>query len=110
LCHFDLDGKYVETVTRHLRRPCQASVHGDFLVVSELEGRVTILDRDNAPVAFLGDNPQKAQWANYAVDPVEIAPTAFSAAHGCFVDGEANIYISDWNHIGRVTKLVRVAA
>ena len=23
LCHFDLDGKYVRTVTRHLRRPCQ---------------------------------------------------------------------------------------
>jgi hypothetical protein len=110
LCHFDLDGKYVATVTRHLRRPCQASIHGDFLVVSELEGRVTILDRDNVPVAFLGDNPQKAQWANYGVDPGEIGPAAFSAAHGCFVDQEANIYISDWNHIGRVTKLERVTA
>jgi len=110
LCHFDLDGKYVETVTRHLRRPCQASIHGDFVVVSELEGRVTILDRDNVPVAFLGDNPQKTQWANYDVNPQNIAQAEFSAAHGCFVDGEANIYISDWNHIGRVTKLVRVKA
>jgi hypothetical protein len=79
-------------------------------VVSELEGRVTILDRDNVPVAFLGDNAQKAQWANYGVDPGAIAPTAFSAAHGCFVDQQANIYISDWNHIGRVTKLERVTA
>jgi hypothetical protein len=40
----------------------------------------------------------------------EIASTAFSAAHGCFVDQESNIYISDWNHLGRVTKLVRVKA
>lgn len=105
LCHFDLDGKYVRTVTEHLRRPCQISFHGDYAVVSELEGRVVILDRYNVPVAFLGDNPQKLQWANYTLAPDSISPTTFSAAHGCFVDHEANIYISDWNKTGRVTKL-----
>jgi hypothetical protein len=110
LCHFDFDGKYVQTFTRHLRRPCQASIHGDYLVVSELEGRVTILDRDNVPVAFLGDNPQKAQWANYNVNPNEVSAVAFSAAHGCFVDHEMNIYVSEWNQTGRVTKLVKVSA
>jgi len=82
----------------------------DYVVVSELEGRVTILDRDNAPVAFLGDNARKAQWANYNVKPEDIAPAAFSAAHGGFIDREANIYVSDWNQTGRITKLVRVNA
>jgi hypothetical protein len=109
LCHFDFDGKYVRTVTQHLRRPCQISFYGDYAVVSELEGRVVVLDKDNAVVAFLGDNPQKTQWANYKVDPAQVAPTTFSAAHGCFVDKNANIYVSDWNHIGRITKLARVA-
>jgi len=109
LCHFDFDGKFVRTVTQHLRRPCQVSFHGDYALVSELEGRVTILDRDNAPVAFLGDNPQKSQWANYQLQPGEIAPTFFSAAHGCHIDQQGNIYISDWNHVGRVTKLTRSA-
>lgn len=108
LCHFDLDGRYVRTVTQHLRRPCQVSFHGDYAVVSELEGRVTILDRDNAPVAFLGDNPQKTQWANYELDPNSIGPAVFSAAHGCFIDSEANIFVSDWNQTGRLTKLARV--
>jgi hypothetical protein len=107
LCHFDFDGKFVRTVTKHLRRPCQVSLHGDYAVVSELEGRVTILDRDNAPVAFLGDNPQKAQWANYQLKPGEVAPALFSAAHGCHIDHEGNIYVSDWNQTGRVTKLAR---
>jgi hypothetical protein len=110
LCHLDFDGKFVGTVTQHLRRPCQVSFHGDFAVVSELEGRVTILDRDNAPVAFLGDNPHKAQWANYQLQPNEIAPAVFSAAHGCHIDRDANIYVSDWNQIGRVTKLMRLSA
>jgi hypothetical protein len=107
LCHFDFDGKFVRTVTQHLRRPCQVSFHGDYALVSELEGRATILDRDNAPVAFLGDNPHKAQWANYQLQPGDIAPAFFSAAHGCYIDQQANIYVSDWNQTGRVTKLTR---
>jgi hypothetical protein len=108
LCHFDLDGHYVRTITQHLRRPCQASFHGDYAVVSELEGRATILDRDNVPVAFVGDNPQKSQWANYELDPHAINAAVFSAAHGCFIDSEANIFVSDWNQTGRLTKLSRV--
>jgi hypothetical protein len=107
LCHFDLDGQYVRTVTEHLRRPCQISFFGDYAVVSELEGRATVLDRNNVPVAFLGDNPEKAQWAKYELDPHDINTAVFSAAHGCFVDSEANIFVSDWNQTGRVTKLTR---
>ena len=108
LSHFDLDGRYVRTITQHLRRPCGISFHGDYAVVSELEGRATILDRDNVPVAFLGDNPQKAQWANYDVDPNAIQAAMFSAAHGCYTDSAANIFISDWNQTGRITKLSRI--
>lgn len=107
LCHFDLDGRYVRTVTQHLRRPCQVSFYGDYAVVSELEGRATILDRNNVPVAFIGDNPKKVQWANYNLDPSVINAVVFSAAHGCFIDAEANIYVSDWNQTGRITKLTR---
>jgi hypothetical protein len=110
LCHFDFDGKFVRTVTQHLRRPCQIGFHGDYAVVSELEGRVTILDRDNTPVAFLGDNPQKTQWANYQLKPGDIAPVFFSAAHGCHIDRQGSIYVSDWNQTGRVTKLAKLNA
>jgi Planctomycete cytochrome C len=32
------------------------------------------------------------------------------AAHGCHINQQANIYVSDWSHTGRVTKLVREIA
>jgi hypothetical protein len=110
LTHYDFDGKFVRNTTLHLRRPCQISFHGDHAIISELEGRVTILDKDNAPVAFLGDNPHKDQWANYKVPLADIAPVWFSAAHGCYIDSDASIYVSDWNVTGRVSKLARVNA
>lgn len=110
LVHMDFDGKFVRNASLHLRRPCQVSFLGDHSIVSELEGRVTVLDKDNVPVAFLGDNPDKAQWAKYRLDPKTIAPAVFSAAHGCFVDQAGNVYISDWNKTGRVTKLEKLRA
>jgi hypothetical protein len=61
-------------------------------------------------VAFLGDNPYKEEWANYQLPPGEIAPAFFSAAHGCHIDHDANIYISDWNRTGRLTRLARKQA
>jgi hypothetical protein len=110
LCHLDFDGKFVRTIAKHLRRPCQVSLYGDYAIVSELEGRVSVLDRDNTPVAFLGDNPRRAQWANYRLKPDEIESRFFSAAHGCHIDHNSNIYISDWNQTGRVTALVRLSS
>lgn len=107
LVHLDFDGKFVRTYSRGLRRPCQVSFIGDHAVVSELEGRATILDKEGIPVAFLGDNPDTAQWAKYDLPVDHISPGCFSAAHGCYADPKGDIYISDWNKRGRVTKLTR---
>ncbi len=71
---------------------------------------MTILDKDNAPVAFLGDNPQRVAVGKLSSSiPARSPRTTFSAAHGCYIDASANIYVSDWNHTGRITKLVRTA-
>lgn len=105
LQHFDLDGNFIAVVTENLRRPCSMSFHGDKVAVAELQGRVTILDGDNNHAAYLGDNPDEKQWANFKVNPTDFQEGIFTAPHGVSFDKAGNVYVMDWNYTGRVSKL-----
>lgn len=105
LVHLDLDGQWIGVHATHLRRPCALSFHGDECAVAELEGRVTILDKSGAPIAFLGDNPNKKQWAKFPVAVKDWQEGVFTAPHGLCYDAAGNLYVQDWNATGRVTKL-----
>ena len=110
LKHYDLDGNLLGVFTTNLRRPCAMSFWGGYCAVAELEGRVTIVDKTGAPVAFLGDNPDNTQWANFKVELADLPAGIFSAPHGLSYDSEGNLYVQDWNKSGRITKLRRVSA
>jgi sugar lactone lactonase YvrE len=110
LQYFDLDGNFVKIVAENLRRPCAPSFHGDHFAIAELEGRVTIFDKDNKEVAHLGDNPDHAQWATNKVDPKDFKPGIFTAPHGLSYDHEGNIYVMDWNLSGRLSKFKPIGA
>ncbi len=107
LQYFTLDGEHVSVFAPFLRRPCSVSFHGDMAVVAELQGRVTLLDSNNNPVAFLGDNPEQRFWANFRTDSSDWVPGIFTAPHGACFDNEGNVLVMDWNFKGRITKLVR---
>ncbi|HEY8253163.1 MAG TPA: hypothetical protein VIG39_00905, partial [Rhizomicrobium sp.] len=51
LVHMGLDGHVIGVFAQNLRLPSALSIHGDELAVAELEGRVTILDRDGKMLA-----------------------------------------------------------
>jgi len=108
LKHYDLEGNFLGVFATNLRRPCALSFHGDYVAVAELEARVTIIDLNGAPVAFLGDNPDQAEWANYKVELEDVPAGIFSAPHGLSFDPDGNLYVQDWNKSGRLTKLRRV--
>jgi hypothetical protein len=107
LVQLDLDGKFVRTLTTDLRRPCSVSIRGEFAAVAELEGRVIITDRDGKIVATLGDNPDKEQWAKYKLAPELWREGIFAAPHGVAFDAAGNLFVQDWNYLGRLTKLRR---
>jgi DNA-binding beta-propeller fold protein YncE len=107
LVHFDLEGKWLGVHASDLRRPCAMVFRGDNLAVAELESRVVILDKAGKPIAFLGDNPDKSQWANFDVAPKDQHLGIFTAPHGLSFDKAGNLYVQDWNKTGRVTKLMK---
>src|SRR5688572_26761328 len=55
--HWDLDGNFVKVIQKDLRMPAAVHFRGDYAVIPELQGRVTVLDKSGAIVAQVGDNP-----------------------------------------------------
>ena len=110
LVHLSLDLEFKGVHTTGLRRPCAASIWGDFVVVAELESRAAIVGKDGKVVAVLGDNPNKKHWANFGVPKDQQKVGIFTAPHGVSFDSKGNVYVQDWNRTGRITKLARQGA
>ena len=64
---FDLDCNLQKMVTEGLRRPSNFGQLGSDLAIADLEGRVTILDKDFKLVTHLGDNPDPNKRAQNGV-------------------------------------------
>jgi hypothetical protein len=69
---------------------------------------VTLLDRELALVAHLGDNPDPSKRARNDVLPAEWKDGEFISPHCASFDSRGNLYVTDWVSTGRITKLARV--
>lgn len=107
LKHYTLDGEMIGVYATFLRRPCAVSIRGEHCAVAELQGRVTILNKDGSHAAFLGDNPNEKQWNQFKTPLEEIATGIFTAPHGICYDKNGDLYVQDWNKTGRITKLIK---
>ncbi len=110
LQRFDLEGKFIEVIEGHLRRPCHTHGYKDALVVADLDGRVTLLDRKGELLAHLGENPDPKLRGRNPVPPSAWRPGEFLAPHCANWDSEGNLYVMDWNATGRVNKLARTGS
>lgn len=105
---FDLDGNHLSFVTDEQNMPCCFFQHGDEIVIPDLFGRVTILDRDNKLIAHLGYNERVWTWDGYPNIPhSKREPGKFISPHAVCVDDNGDIYVVEWVSDGRVTKLVK---
>jgi len=104
---FDLEGKF-QKVIEGFRMPCSVDIQGEYVAVADLQGRVTILNGKNEVVTQLGDNPNEALRGNHDATKEQWQDGLFTAPHSARWDAEGNLYVMDWNVLGRINKLKRV--
>lgn len=105
---FSLDGKYLSMVTGDLRLPSNFHQRGTDIVVADLEGRVTILDKDNKIITHLGDNENPKLRGQNPVPPDQWKDGQFISPHCVRWDSQGNLYVAEWLSTGRITKLKRL--
>src|SRR4051812_15811094 len=108
LQRFTLDGGHVDFVAG-FRLPCHFDERQGLVVIPDLHGRVTLMDRGNALVAQLGDS-NAPEWNNpLRTQPRDrFVPGQFICPHGACFDADGNIFVVEWVEVGRVTKLRKV--
>jgi len=104
----DLDGRVLDVLGGELRRPCHLQWKDGALLVPGLAGRVTVLDGEGATLAVLGDQPDEALRARNDVGADRWRAGEFLSPHCARWDSNGDLYVMDWNFLGRVTKLERV--
>ncbi|MFL6274391.1 MAG: hypothetical protein ACJ74G_04205 [Blastocatellia bacterium] len=105
---FTLDGKPDGMVTEDLRLPSNFHQRGMDIVVADLQGRVTILDRHNKVITHLGDNEDPKLRGQNPVPVEQWKDGQFISPHCPRWDAEGNLYVAEWLSSGRITKLKRV--
>lgn len=108
--YFSPEGEYRSTLAG-FRMPCHFDLHGDVMLVPELDSRLTLLDKDNRVITHLADDP--AWQTKVAENHLRLKPDSwergrFIHPHDACFDGDGNIYVTDWVVTGRVTKLLRI--
>src|SRR5438477_8948533 len=108
--YWDLDGNFVKVIQKDLRMPAAVHIRGDYAVIPELQGRVTVLDKDGAIVAQVGDNPNEKQRANFGLTSDLWKDGICNSPHGASIDKEGNLIVTEWSQFGHLHKFAQVKA
>lgn len=109
LQRFSLQGELVDVLGAELRRPCSLARRGGLYAVADLTGRVTLVDANKGlAVAHLAEQPDPERRARNGVPRADWRAGEFLAPHGVAYGPDGALYVQDWNHLGRVTRLAPV--
>jgi len=102
--YWDLDGNFVRVIQKDLRMPAAVHIRGEYALVPELQGRVTLLDKEGKIAAQLGDNPNEKQRANFGLPPDQWKDGICNSPHGGSIDKDGNLIVSEWSQFGHLHK------
>jgi DNA-binding beta-propeller fold protein YncE len=105
--HWDLDGNFVKVIQKDLRMPAAVQFRGEYAVFPELQGRVTVLNKDGSIAAQVGDNPNEKQRANYGLPADQWKDGICNSPHGASMDKDGNLLVAEWSAFGHLHKFAR---
>ncbi|MEM8944487.1 MAG: hypothetical protein AAGD11_04825 [Planctomycetota bacterium] len=108
---FNVAGEHQQTLDGFLL-PANIDIHGDTMVVPDLVGRVTLLDRDNQVIAQLGDDSERMaadSKLQIRQDESKWQDGKFVHPHDACFDHDGNLFVAEWVQRGRVTKLRKLS-
>jgi DNA-binding beta-propeller fold protein YncE len=106
--YWDLDGYFVKVVQKDLRMPAAVHIRGDYALIPELQGRVTVLNKDGTIAAQVGDNPDEKQRANFGLSPDKWTEGICNSPHGGSIDKDGNLIVTEWSQFGHLHKFTRM--
>ena len=104
--HLSLDGQFLGVVAKDLLLPAAIVIDGDNVIVGELTGRVTVLDKAGAVVTRVGTNTEQGVGTN-KLPPAQWREGFVLSPHGVALNAHGDLFVSEFNAFGRVHRFNR---
>jgi len=104
--HLSLDGQFLGVVAKDLLLPAAIVIDGDTAIVGELNGRVTVLDKEGAVVTRIGANTEQGTGTN-KIPPPQWRPGFVLSPHGVALNAHGDLFVSEFSAFGRVHRFNR---
>lgn len=105
--HLSLDGEILGVVATDLLLPAAVAIRGDYALIGEIKGRVTLLDKTGKVVARFGANDKADEVGTNKAEPAQWRPGVVTAPHGVAFNSRGDVFVSEYNTFGRVHLFVR---
>ena len=112
---FTLEGKHLKTLNGFIL-PANLDTLGDVLLVPDLSARITLLGKDDQVLTHLGEDPA---WREQVLkDGMKLrgdrkgegwVSGKFLHPHDACFDPAGNIFVAEWVHTGRISKLRKLS-
>jgi len=105
--HMSLDGELLGVIATDMLLPAALAVQGDYVVIGELKGQVSVLDKAGKLVAKFGTNTNPTEAGSNKPGPELWRPGMVTAPHGVVFTAKGDILVSEYSLFGRVHRFNR---
>jgi hypothetical protein len=104
--HLSLDGDFLGVIAKDLRLPAAVVISGDYAIIGELRGQVSVLDKAGQVVTRLGTNTGEGVGTNQ-LKPELWQTGVVVSPHGVAINERGDLFVSEFNMFGRVHRFNR---